>query len=171
MEPVPDHPPDIQPTNPPDHAATSEDAATPAPLAGRNVLNSHIISLITLVIGVFFSGAYIRGESARKQEINREIDTIRQRQTEIVAAVAEINRIAAEKDSILLGRIAHARTFIEHLDRKEAYSEQEIQAFGQEIRQLQGGIDSVMAAVTSAGSFAVPPPAPVIAPVVESPGQ
>lgn len=174
MEPLPDP----SSARPPEHAAATDTSPDPtiqnAP-SGRNLLYSNAISLVALVIGVFFSGVYIRGESARKQEIKREIDTIRDRQTEIVAAVAEINRIAAEKDSLLLGRIASARTYIERLDQKEAFSEQEIEAFGQEIRQLQGGIDSTMAAIGSAGSFAVPPTASVVAPalspVVEPPGQ
>ncbi len=155
MEPVPESLPE-PPTPPP--------PATEPPAGGSRFLNSHTISLITLVIGVFFSGAYIRGESARKLEIKQEIDAIRARQTEILGAVAEINRVAAEKDSLLLGRIRSARTYIERLDRKEAFSEQEIQAFGREINQLQGGIDSTMAAIGSSGSFSTQPVAPALVP-------
>lgn len=125
-------------------------------------MNTNYISLIALVIGVFFSGMYLRGESARKQEIRRELDLIRQRQDEISATVAEIHRVAAEKDSLLLNRIAGTRDYIERLDQKETYSAEQIAAFGADLNALQSGIDSSLAAIQPAGGFVLTPdPVPV----------
>ncbi|MEZ4698832.1 MAG: hypothetical protein R2834_00760 [Rhodothermales bacterium] len=127
-------------------------------------MNTNYISIIALVVGVFFSGIYVRGEGARKQEIKRELDAIRQRQDEIVATVAEINRVTAEKDSLLLNRIASARTYIDRLDDKKAYSVEQIESFGQELTALQSGIDSSMAAIQPSGAFSVAEPAVVVEP-------
>ena len=110
-------------------------------------MNSNYVSLIAMIVAVFFTGAYLRGESARKQEIKREIETIRERQEEILAAVGQINALAAEQDSLLLGEIASARGYIERLDEKEQLSVEDIATFGTELRALQGGVDSSLTAL------------------------
>ena len=76
-------------------------------------MNNNYISLIALIFAVFFSGIYLRGESARKKEIKRELDLIRERQEQIIAQVDQINRVAAERDQLLVNQIDSARTYIE----------------------------------------------------------
>lgn len=127
--------------------------------------NPRYINVIVLIVAVFLSGAYLRGESARKEEVKREMGLIRSRQDEIAAAVAEIHRIATEKDSLLLARIAGARAYIDRLDAKEQLSDQQIAALDREIRTLQGGIDSSLAALQTSAAFRLEPaPVPVAPP-------
>ncbi len=126
-------------------------------------MNSNYVSLIAMIVAVFFAGAYLRGESARKQEIKREIETIRDRQDAILDAVGQINAMAAEQDSLLLSQVASARGYIERLDEKEQYSIEEIESFGANLRALQGGVDSSMTALRQTGALglAMEPAAPL----------
>jgi peptidoglycan hydrolase CwlO-like protein len=124
-------------------------------------MNSSYISLIAMIVAVFFSGIYLRGEGAKKQEIKRELDVIRERQTEIISQVEKINEATLEQDKLLLNRIDSARTYIDLLNAEEAHSSQQIASFGENIKQLQRGIDSSLTTITSSQGFAVQP-APVV---------
>ena len=121
-------------------------------------MNSSYISLIAMIVAVFFSGIYLRGESARKQELKRELDVIREQQAQIISQVEEINRETVERDQLLLSRIDSARTYIDLLNAEEAHSSQKIASFGENIKQLQLGIDSELTTIASSHGIAVPAP-------------
>ena len=112
-------------------------------------MNNNYISLIALIVAVFFSGVYLRGESARKKELKRELDAIRDQQEQIIAQVGEINRLTAERDELLLSRIDSARTYIDILNAEEQYTSQQIAKYGDNIELLQEGIDQNLALITN----------------------
>ncbi len=103
-------------------------------------MSNNYISLIALVVAVFFSGVYLRGEGARKKEIKRELDQIREQQDRIVAQVNEINRATTERDQILLGRIDVAQQYIDSLNVEDSLTSAKIAGFGDNIQLLQQDI-------------------------------
>ncbi len=108
-------------------------------------MNNSYISLIAMIVAVFFSGIYLRGESARKKEIKRELDLIREQQDQIIAHVDEINRVTAERDELLLSRIDSAKNYIDLLNVQEGLSSEKIEGFGVNIELLQQDIKSNLA--------------------------
>jgi len=116
-------------------------------------MNSSYISLIAMIVAVFFTGTYLRGEGVRKREVNEALDEIRARQTAIMAQVDEINRVTMERDQQLLSRIDSARTYIDLLNAEEAYTSQKIASFGENISALQSGIDSSLVQIRSTEGF------------------
>ncbi|MFK7845981.1 MAG: hypothetical protein AB8G77_11825 [Rhodothermales bacterium] len=122
-------------------------------------MNNNYISLIALIVAVFFSGIYLRGEGARKKELKRELDVIRDQQEQIIAQVGEINRLTAERDQLLLSRIDSARTYIDILNAEEKYTSQQIAKFGDNIELLQEGIDQNLTRITGSEGLTVTPSA------------
>ncbi len=127
-------------------------------------MNSNYISLIAMLVAVFFSGVYLRGEAARKREVKRELDTIRDRQEEIMAQVEEINRVTVERDQRLISQIDSARSYIDILNAEETLTSEKIAERGDKIEQLQKGIDSSLAEIQGSSGFALPAPAVEVAP-------
>ncbi|MEZ4698834.1 MAG: CHAP domain-containing protein [Rhodothermales bacterium] len=120
-------------------------------------MGSHSISLIALVVAVFFAGIYFRGESARKKEIERELDAIRARQVEINAVIGDISRVAARKDSLFRARIDSARVDIELLKREEKVVRARLDSLGAEILVLQADILQNIQLIRDAGAFSISP--------------
>lgn len=121
-------------------------------------MSNKYISLIAMLVAVFFSGIYLRGEGARKREIKRELDAIRDRQEQIMSQVQEINQKTAERDQLLMNRIDSARTYIDILNAEKAHSSQKIAEYGNNIEQLQTGIDSSLVSITSSEGFSITRP-------------
>ena len=96
-------------------------------------MESKYIHLIALIVAVFFSGLYLRGESARKSEIKRELKVIEKRQEEINRLVGEINAVAAEKDSLLNLKIVSARERIRLLNQGDSLARDSIDALNNQI--------------------------------------
>lgn len=120
-------------------------------------MNINYISLIAMIVAVFFSGIYLRGESARKKDVKRELDLIREQQEQIISQVEEINRVTAERDALLLSRIDSARTYIDLLNAEEAHSATKIAAFGDNIRLLQTDIDKSLVSLAGSQGLLVTP--------------
>ncbi len=112
-------------------------------------MNNNYISLVAMIVAVFFSGVYLRGESARKQDVKRELDLIREQQEQIIARVDEINRVTAERDQLLLSRIDSARTYIDLLNAEEAHTAAKIAGYGDNIKALQTDIDKSLVSIAS----------------------
>lgn len=125
-------------------------------------MNNNYISLIALIVAVFFSGVYLRGESARKQDIKRELDAIRARQAEIIATVDAINQQTEERDQLLLSRIDSARTYVDLLSIEEDMTSQKVAMYGENIKRLQLGIDSSLTQINASRGFVVAAPAPEV---------
>ena len=53
-------------------------------------MNNNYISLIAMLVSLFFAGAYLRGESVRKKEMKAEIKSIRESQKQIEQSVTAI---------------------------------------------------------------------------------
>jgi hypothetical protein len=117
--------------------------------------NSHI-SLVALIVAVFFSGIYLRGESARKQEIKRELNLIRDQQEKIIAQVDEINRVAAERDQMLLNQIDSARTYIELLNLKDSLTTAKLTGYGENIKVLQEDINKQLTSISDEAGISTP---------------
>ncbi len=118
-------------------------------------MNNNYISLIAMLVAVFFSGVYLRGESARKQDVKRELDLIREQQDQIIARVDEINRITAERDQLLLSRIDSARTYIDLLNAEEEHTAAKIAGYGDNIKALQVEIDKSLAGIAASEGLTV----------------
>ncbi|MEM8485566.1 MAG: hypothetical protein AAF564_08440 [Bacteroidota bacterium] len=118
-------------------------------------MNNNYISLIAMLVAVFFSGVYLRGEAARKQDVKRELDLIREQQEQIINRVDEINRVTAERDALLLSRIDSARTYIDLLNAEEAHTAAKIAGYGDNIQALQTGIDKSLADIALSEGLAV----------------
>lgn len=130
-------------------------------------MNINLISMAAMIVAVFFSGMYLRGEAARKQDVKRELDLIRERQEAILAQVDEINRQTVARDQLLLSRIDSAQTYIDLLNAEEAHTEAKIAQYGDNIALLQAGIDSSLTEIRADQGFSITP-APV---TVESDGD
>ncbi|MDZ4700169.1 MAG: CHAP domain-containing protein [Rhodothermales bacterium] len=118
-------------------------------------MGSKHTSLIALIVAVFFAGVYLRGERARKQEIQLELDALRTRQTEINSVLDDIRRVTARKDSLFRARIDSARVDIEFLKRDEKLARVRIDSLGREIALLQEDIVRNIAAIREAGAFQI----------------
>ena len=123
------------------------------------MMKNNYISLIAMIVAVFFSGIYLRGEGARKKEIKRELDIIRARQEQIIAQVTEINRVTTERDQLLVSRIDSAQTYIDLLNIKDSLSSEEIARFGDNIKLLQDGVDQSLARISSSQGLSITSPA------------
>ncbi len=118
-------------------------------------MGSNYTSLIALIVAVFFAGIYFRGERARKQEIQQELDALRMRQIEINSVIDDIRRVTARKDSLFRARIDSARVDIELLKRDERVARVRIDSLGREIALLQEDIVRNIAAIREAGAFQI----------------
>lgn len=118
-------------------------------------MSSEHISLIAVIVAVFFAGMYLRGERARKQDIKQEMDEIRAQQDKIIAEVEAISRRAEERDKLLLSRIDSARSYIDILNAEEEYTTAKREAFDQNIRSLQVDIDKNLASLQQGQGLSV----------------
>ncbi len=116
-------------------------------------MDSKYIHLIAVIVAVFFAGVYLRGESARKKDIKRELEAIQMRQTEINNLIGDINQVAAEKDSLLSLQIAQARSQIELLKRGESLTRDSINVLGREISATQLKINQLVQQINAVPDF------------------
>ena len=127
-------------------------------------MNTNYVSLIAMVVAVFCTGMYLRGESVRKQDIKKEIEAIKARQQEILGMVAQINAVAMEKDKMLLAQIDSAQTYIQALNDRKNLSYDRIKTINTEIEKIQVDIDSSRRALNRAtrqGFGFIPKPIPL----------
>ncbi len=116
-------------------------------------MDSKYIHLIALILAVFFAGIFLRGESGRKKEIKRAVESIQKRQAEINAIVDEIDRVTAEKDSLLKLQIAQAKQEIQTLTREEQLAEDRIDAIGGQIDAAQRKIAALIQQINDVPDF------------------
>ncbi len=121
-------------------------------------MNNNYISLIALVVAVFFSGIYLRGEGARKKEIKRELDLIKDKQAQIIAQVDQINAVTAERDQHLLSQIDSAQTYIRWLNLRDSLASNKLSDIGKEIESLQVDMSQQLADFSNAQGVSVAQP-------------
>lgn len=118
-------------------------------------MNNNYISLIALVVAVFFSGIYLRGESARKSEIKRELDLIKEKQAQIIAEVDHINETTIKRDSLLVSQIDSAQTYIRWLNLKESMTANKLAGFGENIENLQADMTRQLTELSTSQGLSV----------------
>ncbi|MFK7845979.1 MAG: hypothetical protein AB8G77_11815 [Rhodothermales bacterium] len=121
-------------------------------------MDSKYIHLIALIVAVFFSGIYLRGEGARKKEIKRELKAIEMRQAEINDLVDEINTTAAIKDSLLNLKIAFAKDEIRILNRGDSLARDSIDVLGAEIIAVNNKLNQLAQQINNVPRFIVEEP-------------
>ena len=105
------------------------------------LLKANVIHVLALMAAVFFSGIFLRGESARKKAIKQEISLIRAMQTDIMVLVDSVQILSEQKDTVLLNQIRIARENVDSLDQEAAKIKERLDLLGQQIAALQVDID------------------------------
>lgn len=121
-------------------------------------MDSKYIHLIALIVAVFFAGVYLRGEAARKKEIKRQISAIQHRQDEINGIIDEIERVTAEKDSLLKLKIARAKREIRTLDREGELVRDSVDVLGNKITATQIRIAALWREIDNVPDFVIDAP-------------
>ena len=116
-------------------------------------MNNNLYSLIALIVAVFMTGMYLRGESARKAEIREELDLIQEQQDLIMNTVASIREQSQLKDSLLAVQVNQANNYVLNLDRERNMSATQLQARGEEIEALHAGLDQLLTPLASSEGF------------------
>ena len=116
-------------------------------------MNTNLYSLVAMIVAVFLTGMYLRGDRARKAEIREELDLIQQQQDLIMNTVASIRQQTQLKDSLLARQVDVASDFILGLDREGNLSTAQLEARGAEINALKTNLDSLMVSNQPAGGF------------------
>lgn len=76
-------------------------------------MNSNTLSLVGLLVSVFFAGSYLRGEIGRRQEMKQELRELKDEQEKTMARVDSVNA-AYEKDKLEL--LQQTKQFYDQLD-------------------------------------------------------
>ena len=105
-------------------------------------MNNNYISLIAVLVSIFFAGAYLRGESVRKKEMKEEIQAIKDRQEEILQSVQQINEVAHKQDLVLLAQIDSAYSYLRELNETKKVSYQRIKDINASIADIQVQIEA-----------------------------
>ncbi len=116
-------------------------------------MDSKYLHLIALIVAVFFSGIYLRGEFARKREIKRELAFIKERQTIINDLVDQINTVTAQKDSLISRRIAAARLVISALEQADAQVRDSIAILDDSIRATNSRLEQLAQEINNVPGF------------------
>lgn len=64
-------------------------------------MNSNVLSLVGLLVSVFFAGSYLRGEISRRQEMKQELRELQDQQKQTMARVDSVNAVY-EKEKLEL---------------------------------------------------------------------
>jgi hypothetical protein len=77
--------------------------SAPAPQYNKHMqMNTNVISLIALLLSVFFAGSYLRGEWSNSREMKEELRELRNENKEIKKQVESINdSYLADKERLL----------------------------------------------------------------------
>ncbi len=121
-------------------------------------MDSKYLHLIALIVAVFFSGVYLRGEFARKREIKRELAFIKERQSIINDLVDQINTVTAQKDSLIARRIAAARLVISALEQADATVRDSIAVLDDSIRATNSRLEQLAQEINNVPGFFFEPP-------------
>jgi hypothetical protein len=76
-------------------------------------MNTNIISLVGLLVSVFFAGSYLRGEIGRRQEMKAELRALKDEQARSMARVDSVNAVY-EKEKLEL--LQQTKQFYDQLD-------------------------------------------------------
>ncbi len=98
-------------------------------------MNNNVISLIALLLSVFFAGSYLRGEWSNSREMKEELRELRNENKEIKKQVESINdSYLADKERLL----EVTRNLYGQLDTiisMKAANKEQIRVVGQKVRQ------------------------------------
>lgn len=122
---------------------------------------TNLISMASMMIAVFFAGAFLNGERLRTKELKMELQEIRERKEEIMQRVEQIQQKTFEEEQKILARIDTAYQLLNDLNSQRTLKKAEIEKIRAKIAQTQKNIEGNLAVInaqTEAGFGMMDPP-------------
>jgi chromosome segregation ATPase len=111
--------------------------------------NKQLISVIAMMISVFFAGAFLNGERLRTKELEMELKEIRAQKDLVMQRVEQINQKTYEDEKRILARIDTAYSLLNSLNTQRALKSDEIRKIRDRIAQTQKNIEGNIAIINA----------------------